>query len=147
MILLFIVLFPLMWCGISLLIAFLSGWSRLAERYRHDARIECKFFYCQSGKIGGVDFNSCLTLGVSERGLLMSVLLPFRAGHPPLPIPWSDFHDVQEKRTPIFGFRSMTARLGIASMLLEELIRRAEELNIDCITTEASITAKPFFIA
>ncbi|TWU27913.1 hypothetical protein Poly41_70530 [Novipirellula artificiosorum] len=103
MILFFIVLFPLMWCDISLLIAFLSGWSRLAERYRYDARIECEFFSFQSGKMGGVDFNSCLILGVSERGLLMSMLLPFRIGHPQLLIPWSDFHDVQENRSPIFG--------------------------------------------
>ncbi|TWU38705.1 putative N-acetyltransferase YafP [Novipirellula aureliae] len=38
-------------------------------------------------------------------------------------------------------------RRGVASMLLDELVRRAGKLSIDCITTEASITAKPFFLA
>ncbi|TWT78757.1 hypothetical protein CA13_01540 [Planctomycetes bacterium CA13] len=107
-----VIMLPLMWCGISFLLTFLSGWAKLAERYPDRTLPDCKAFYCQSGNIGGVNYNSCLTLCVSQRGLGLSVMIPFRIGHPTLWIPWSDFHDVQETRTPIVGFRSMTATLG-----------------------------------
>jgi putative acetyltransferase len=36
---------------------------------------------------------------------------------------------------------------GIASRLLKTLEKKARELGIDAITTESSITAKPFFLA
>ncbi|WP_146598844.1 hypothetical protein [Novipirellula aureliae] len=62
--------------------------------------------------IGAVKYNSCLTLSVTQQGLGLSVLIPFRIGHPTLLVPWSDFHQVQEKRTPLLGVRSMTAMLG-----------------------------------
>ncbi len=38
-------------------------------------------------------------------------------------------------------------RRGIATMLVQRLVQRAAELGIERISTEASITAKPFFLA
>ncbi len=42
----------------------------------------------QSGKIGRAAYKGCLIIHSSPEGLHLSVLLPFRPGHPPFFIPW-----------------------------------------------------------
>ncbi len=92
-----IIAFPFMWCGGLLLLSQLGGWARLAERYPVNSVFIGREYPWQSAKIGMVSYGSCLTLRVSDSGLGMSVMFPFRTSHPPIFIPWSEFHDVHQK--------------------------------------------------
>jgi hypothetical protein len=35
-------------------------------------------------------YGNCLTIGADTTGLMLSVLFPYRPGHPPLFIPWGE---------------------------------------------------------
>ncbi len=92
--------FSMIWAAMSLLFSHLGGWASLAAHYRDDGDIKCKTFYMRTGYVGGVGYGSCLNLGVSKAGLRLSVCFPFRIGHPPLFIPWDQFHSLWER--PVF---------------------------------------------
>lgn len=99
-----IVAFPLMWVGISLALAHTGGWAKLARQYPVTLNCTGPTFYFRSGFVGSVSYKSCLVLMTCETGLRLSVLLPFRLGHPPLFIPWTEFHSVSEKRALFVRF-------------------------------------------
>ena len=120
-----LIAFPFMWCGVLWVLAHLGVWSNLAERYPANAAKEGTAFYMRSGKVGMVNYGSCLTLTVSDSGLRLAVMLPFRTGHPPLFIPWSDFHDVCEKRV-MFVLPFLQADIGnpvVARLLLPAWVK------------------------
>ena len=88
------------WCLISLLISAM-GWMGLAKRYRTKALATGRIYGLQSGDIGA-RYRGALIFSVQPDGLRMSVLFPFRVGHPPLLVPWSDVAFVEEKKA-LFG--------------------------------------------
>lgn len=94
-----LVLIPGMLVLVSFFLSWLGGWRGLAQHYRLDrgGGFPCK--HLVSGDMGWVEYRSCLTVGGDERGLYLATLLPFRLGHPPLCIPWSDIHDRRRKRS------------------------------------------------
>ncbi|NOK22634.1 hypothetical protein [Corallococcus carmarthensis] len=93
-----LVLLPAMFVLVSFTLSKMGGWTRLARDYRLDkgGGFPCRSFV--SGHMGWVEYRSCLTVGGDARGLYLAVLLPFRAAHPPLCIPWSDIHDRRHER-------------------------------------------------
>ena len=103
--------FPIMWVSISVLLSHIGGWAKLAERYRAKGDEPGETYFMRSGFVGSVNYRSCLILRVCENGLRMSVLFPFRIGHPPLFIPWDQFHSVTEKRK--FFFRFLDTYVGV----------------------------------
>ena len=98
----FLALFPFlfvgMWCGVVLLLSGIGGWGRLAQGFAANRRPNGRRLTTQSGKVGGVNYNSCLTVHVAEDGLYLSVMVLFRLGHPPLFIPWSSIHNRTVRR-------------------------------------------------
>jgi hypothetical protein len=48
------------------------------------------------------NYGGCLSIVVNQQGLGLRVLWPFRVGHPPLYIPWSQINIHQEKRLRVF---------------------------------------------
>jgi hypothetical protein len=105
--------FPIFWGGTLLLLSHIGGWARLAKHYRSYGRERGQMFYLRSARVGWVGYGSCLTFGVNDGGLQMSVLWPFRIGHPPLFIPWGEFHNIYEKRHFLFHmFDSLDADIG-----------------------------------
>ncbi len=98
----FIVYFGLLWLGITGLLAGLSGWSSLAMQWRAHTAPEGEHFRFASASIGKsllpVGYGSCLTITVSDIGLGISILFPFRFMSPPLFIPWSQVSHVTEGR-------------------------------------------------
>ena len=115
----FVVCFPILWCGACLLLSHIGGWAGLATRYRDGENAAGQSRYLCSGRIGMVNYNSCLTLGVSKTGLRLAVLFPFRVGHRPIFIPWSDFHSVAQRRILFMPF--LQAEIGkpaIATVML-----------------------------
>lgn len=121
-----LIAFPLMWCGVLWFLAYLGGWSKLAENYRAETLEQGTAFRMRSGKVGIVNYGSCLTLTVCDSGLGLAVMLPFRIGHPPLFIPWSEFHDVCEKRF-MFVLPFLQANVGkppVARLQLPAWVKR-----------------------
>ena len=87
----FVAFFVVLWCGVSLLMATIGGWRRLAEAYRLEGSFNGPRWHFKSARMRwGVNFNHCLTLGANEHGLYLGVFFPFRLFHPRLFVPWSD---------------------------------------------------------
>ncbi len=100
------VLFPLLWVGVITGIGFLSGWNRLATRYRAEREFHGKLWRFQSGRMRwGMGYNNCLTVGADGLGLYLSMLLPFRMGHPPLFVRWQDLTVAPVKWLLFRGYR------------------------------------------
>lgn len=92
----FIILIPVVWCLLAWLMSRLSGWSRLAQHYRSPPSISGESARMRSGRIGVVNYHSLLSFRVNDDGLRIAVALPLRLGHPPLFIPWNQFHHITE---------------------------------------------------
>ncbi|MHC2069269.1 hypothetical protein ACYFX5_17490 [Bremerella sp. T1] len=81
---------------VLLVIATLGDWGQLATRFRASDAPKGKYFYCQTAGVGDGSYRGMLTVGVTEEGLYLAVLLPFRLFHPPLLIPWKEITHVHE---------------------------------------------------
>jgi len=104
-------LFLIGWPFCCWAIAQFGGWSKLANRYPDETFESGRTFYFCSGHVGQASYGMVLTLEVCESGLRMSVALPFRIGHPPVFIPWSEFHSIREKGFAFF--RSLDTYVGM----------------------------------
>jgi hypothetical protein len=96
--------------AMSLTLSWASGWRALARRYRTSGEPGGVRFSMQSGRVGVVDYNRCLTVGVSAEGLYLAMLFFFRVGQPPLLIPWSDLTVVAIRDR--WYARDITLRVG-----------------------------------
>ena len=96
-------LLPAFFSGFLVVIAKISGWAGLAERFPADREpMDGTCFRCQYLRIGWCDYNGCLTIRVSPEGLYLAVW-PIFVGHRPLLIPWSELRVVQERRQRWFA--------------------------------------------
>ncbi len=77
------------WVAISFLFAYSSGWSQLAKQYCTIQPPPNNLSLMNSGRVGWVSFKGCLNIGVTAKGLYLSVFPLFRLRHPPLLIPWT----------------------------------------------------------
>lgn len=82
--------FVAFWCAICFVLSLIGGWHSLAQHYRLNGAFAGKRWHLRSGSLRLVNYGNCLTLGADSTGLFMSILFPFRIGHPPLHIPWSE---------------------------------------------------------
>lgn len=126
--LLFFPAFLAMWIGVTFLIGATGGWRTLGKTYALDGReFTGRRWHMQSGAMGGfARYNNMLTIGADPRGLYLAVLGPFRAGHPPLFIPW-DHIRMQERRGWLFHYIDFTfpavpgAQLTLSRTLAEQV--------------------------
>lgn len=71
-------------------------WNRLAAAYRAPAEITCiaertmQTVILVGGQVGWNSYKGIVTVGVTEDGILLRVMRPFGAFHPPLLIPYGD---------------------------------------------------------
>jgi hypothetical protein len=105
------------WVAVSFLFAYSSGWSQLAKQYRTSQSPPNNLSFMNSGRVGWVSFKGCLNIGVTSKGLYLSVFPLFRLGHPPLLIPWTAV--ISAERTK-FLFQE-GYRLQIGSPLITKL--------------------------
>ena len=106
------ILFPFffvgMWCFVCFIIS-RFGWSAWAEIYRCDRQLQGKSY---SGRSGQFNFQGCynraLNVVLCEEGIGLSVMLPWRVGHPPLLLPWSKVVGVEEKNYFFFRILQIT---------------------------------------
>ncbi|MBC3935301.1 hypothetical protein H8K47_08010 [Undibacterium sp. CY7W] len=99
----FFIFFLAMWFAITGLLSTLSGWRSMATHWRARGQNSGNTYRFVSGTMGAksfpVGYGSCLTITVSEQGLGLAVLLPFRFMSPPIFIPWSQITSVTEGKT------------------------------------------------
>ena len=92
----------LWWVSMSLA-GLLTGWSALARRFRResepygDGKTAGPFFYTVYMRYW-THYSSVIRLTAAADALYVSVLFPFRAGHPPLRIPWNEIQFARTKR-------------------------------------------------
>jgi|SRR5580692_8863308 hypothetical protein len=83
---------------LQVLISRMGRWHRLAESYATNEPPMGKRFWMQSAAFQNANYSNCVTIYTSEQGLYLSLMLPFRLGHPPLLIPWREIHEVGRRR-------------------------------------------------
>lgn len=97
-----------MWVLVLHALSRMGGWRDLAESYGTAVSVDGQTFDGQtfrfrSGRLGTVNYNSCLTLTAGAAGLRLAVLLPFRAGHHPFVVPWAEI-TAKEYRGWVFNY-------------------------------------------
>jgi hypothetical protein len=105
--LLFFILFPLLWIGITGILAHVSGWALLARRFTAEEpdngrQIRHASALIQQYRLLPVTYKGSLFFTVSKEGVYLSVSFLFRFLSPPLFIPWSAIESVTEQRH-LFG--------------------------------------------
>jgi hypothetical protein len=119
--------FVVLWFSISALVSRVSGWTKLAERFRAANGLDGERFRFASASIGAlswlpVGYSGCLFFTVGRTGFRMSVFFPFRFLTPPLFIPWAQVEVVTEQTSwlahrvvvRIRGYSSKISVLGHA---------------------------------
>jgi hypothetical protein len=128
----FILGFPLFWCLTTFLIGAFSGWLILARKFRAENDFAGEKFCFSSAYMRFFShYGNILTFGANSSGLYMSIFALFRAGHPPLLIPWSEIKVIQgessfllKRRRLVLG-REESIPLSISHSLTEHLKRAA----------------------
>ena len=93
----FVAFFLAAWVAVTVFLAVLSGWPSLARRFRTETRPPGAPMRGQVSRIGLVTERNVTGLVVSDRGLYLWTLWPFRLLRPPLLIPWSAIRSVRER--------------------------------------------------
>ncbi len=113
------VLFPLafaaLWLLVTVLLAQLSGWVRLAESFRATRPPTGRRFSFVSGGLGSrtfpVSYRSCLSLTIGEAGFFLSLWPIFRGFRAPdLFIPWSAIERVEDRQLLFMRYPTIQLR-------------------------------------
>jgi hypothetical protein len=95
----FIVLFPIVWVAVCILLSRMSGWHKLAEKYIRIDFVSGEKWRFRSARLRhSVGYNGCVNFYANREGLGISIFFPFRVGHPPLFIPWTDISISKETK-------------------------------------------------
>jgi hypothetical protein len=98
------------WATLLPLIAWFSGWRRLAEEFRADPKSRGRIVLASATLRYGAHYGGVILLDASSDGLVLSVRRPFRLAHPPLLIPWAQ---VAAEPTTVLGlFPATCLKLG-----------------------------------
>jgi len=92
--------FVLFWSfAVMFLVARLTGWATLAQRFRLTSTFTGPTWAFQSARMRwSTHYGSCLNVGADATGLTLSVFFLFRPGHPPLFVPWSEISVVERRK-------------------------------------------------
>lgn len=127
------VFFVAVWALACLLVGSMSGWSALAARFKKqsepygETRSTGPWFYTVYMRFW-VHYSSVVRITAADDALFLSVLLPFRAGHPPLRIPWNE---IRPSRAKYLCRRYMVLTLGLQEQIpLRISERMARNLGI-----------------
>ncbi|MCB9506278.1 MAG: hypothetical protein H6698_00100 [Myxococcales bacterium] len=92
------ILFPLGWVAVCHLLAAFSGWRGLAQRFGASSGLEGRH-RAMWARLSWVDYRGVMDVGGDgEGGIVLSVMAPFRFGHPPLCIPLAEIQQHGERK-------------------------------------------------
>lgn len=86
-ILIWLVVFPLLWCGVLFLLSLVGGWRRLASEYPAGDVAPERQTGVWFAMFGFVNYRGVLTVGCDGVAVTFRVLILFRPFHPPIAIP------------------------------------------------------------
>ncbi len=128
---LFCVFFAAVWTAACWGIARFGGWRDLAGQFRRREPIQGTTWRFQSAAVKrffAANYGNCLKITAGKTGLGLAVFPLFRAGHPPLLIPWSEITIADEQW--LWGLkRSRLTLRGMPSVTIiisPKLARRIE---------------------
>jgi hypothetical protein len=115
----FAALFPIFFVGLWIVVVYVLSWFgwRWLARWQTREEPTGRSFPWSSAAIGLVNFNNCLNLRVSQRGLWMKPVFVFSLFHPALFIPWSDVRSVR-RQSYFFVFSIVVVRLNDSEITL-----------------------------
>jgi hypothetical protein len=76
----FAVVFVTLWLLVCRLLAHLSGWSALARVFTGPDDTPASQFLLQAGSMNGCRYRGCLNIGMSPRGMSLSLFFLFQWG-------------------------------------------------------------------
>lgn len=102
--------FLLMLFVIPNLIALMSGWKLLAQRFRLQGEFFGQKWSWQSAQMRyRANYNNCLNVGADQTGLFIQPMIFFRLAHPPLFVPWNE---ITWSTTQVLWLTMTELRLG-----------------------------------
>jgi hypothetical protein len=120
-------------CAVSFLVSFMTGWFALARRFEKqsdpygEVHSAGPFFYTIYMRAWS-HYSSVIRLTAASDALYVSILFPFRIGHPPLRIPWDE---IRFGRTKFFFRTYIVLTLGNREKIPMRIsLRMARNLGI-----------------
>lgn len=132
---LFPVAFVAIWLFVTKLLALMSGWDALEDRYPDRPEFRLLVLRMQSGRLGSVvNYSGCLTLMATRTGLRVSTWRIFAPFQSPFLVPWTDIH--AESGRSLF-LRTVQLRFGnpqigqltLSARTWERLLRASPDAN------------------
>jgi len=109
------------WSLICLGIAAIGGWMQLARVYPARGDGLGRRWWMQSARLRfGLAYNNCLVVDADPSGLRIAILLPFRVGHPPIFLPWSELCVSRRRQWLVRVVRLEPARLPAVPITISE---------------------------
>ncbi|MEA5564032.1 hypothetical protein [Anabaena sp. UHCC 0399] len=111
---------------VVMIFLFRHNWNRLAKLYRtHEPP---NFSRMERGSVGWVYYKSTLNVGVTSKGIYLSVFPLFSFGSPPLLIPWSAIQKI-ESANGLFvdRFRLYLCEPKVKIIIRKEILEPAKE--------------------
>lgn len=107
----FLIVFPLIWCGVLKLLSVVSGWAALARQFPAGERpVSGEEHRWVTAMVGSVSYKRALTLHLAADGLFIETGKLFSIGHPRLFIPWSTMRKGEPAR--LFWMSYQRYRVG-----------------------------------
>ena len=106
---------------VGALMAGAGGWRALAAAYPADAtrgngaeeeRFRFASLRTAGGSLGTATFESCVNIGVGDRGISVALWAPFRLGHPPIFVPWNGVESSRRVEHMVGPVTQVTVRGG-----------------------------------
>jgi len=113
--LLLALLFVAMWLFASWIASRSSGWRRIGQRFGNPGPFAAsgEKVRFSSAQIGWANYSGALQLMVSPSGLYLSPIWFFRAFHPPLFIPWSEFEPLPSRWPGVVPWLTLRSVPGV----------------------------------
>ena len=128
----FVLQFIALWAVVSYTISLLSGWKELSHRFRDAGAYYSYQWPFQSVRTRTIfgSYHNCVNFGADETGLYMAVSRPFRLGHPPLFIPWSEIQVAAHNQGLMFKSRRLLLgrQESIPLLMTSSLAKKLQEV-------------------
>ncbi|QNI36694.1 hypothetical protein [Edaphobacter albus] len=126
--------FVAFWCVANFGVSRISGWHTLAKRFTATSEPYGEFrsvgpwFLTVYFRGSWLKYGSIVRLRAAHDALYLSILLPFRIGHPPLCIPWNE---ISFSETTQFFMRFVVLTLGEQERVSMRIsVKAAEKLDL-----------------
>jgi hypothetical protein len=107
---------------------FFGSWPKLVSSYGERSPFVGQKWHMQSITIDRARYNGIVTIGINSTGLYIAPFFLFRAGHPPILIPWSalELEEACLWAGTVYNLRT-AARPQIQLQIMGDLLKRLEQ--------------------